>query len=74
MGELKSYKILASPHAFGNMLKTHYITHIAAAFGNVITIEGVTCLSDDIEFGNYKIINGKINVSDSPGFGMRILK
>ena len=52
--------MLASPHAFGSMLKTNYITHIAAAFGNVITIEGVTCFSDQIEFGDYKISNGKI--------------
>jgi L-alanine-DL-glutamate epimerase-like enolase superfamily enzyme len=73
MDELKSYKILASPHAFGSMLKTHYISHIAAAFGNVVTIEGVTCFSDQIEFGDYKIIDGKINVSDVPGFGMKLL-
>ena len=74
MGELKSYKMLASPHAFGSMLKTHYITHIAAAFGNVVTIEGVSCFSDDIDFGNYKIFDGKIKVSDASGFGMKILK
>jgi L-alanine-DL-glutamate epimerase-like enolase superfamily enzyme len=73
MGELKSYKMLASPHAFGSMLKTHYITHIAAALGNVVTIEGVTCFSDQIEFGDYKIIDGKIQVSDTPGFGMKLL-
>ena len=71
--ELKSYKMLASPHAFGSMLKTHYITHIAAAFGNVITIEGVTCFSDQIEFGDYKISNGKVRVSSAPGFGMKLL-
>ena len=74
MSELKSYGMLASPHAFGSMLKTHYITHVAAAFGNIVTIEGVTCLSDDVDFGNYKIINGKISVSDEPGFGMKLLK
>lgn len=73
MDELKSYKMLASPHAFGSMLKTHYITHIAAAFGNVITIEGVTCFSDQIEFGDYKISNGKVRVSSAPGFGMKLL-
>jgi L-alanine-DL-glutamate epimerase-like enolase superfamily enzyme len=74
MSELKSNNILASPHAWGSMLKTHYNSHLSAAFGNIVTIEGVTCLSDDIDFGNYKIINGKINVSDAPGFGMKLLK
>ena len=28
----------------------------------------------DIDYGNYKIINGKINVSDAPGFGMKLLQ
>jgi L-alanine-DL-glutamate epimerase-like enolase superfamily enzyme len=74
MPQLKEYNMLASPHAFGSMLKTHYISHIAAACGNVVTIEGVTCLSDDIDYGDYGIKNGKIQVSDAPGFGMKLLK
>ena len=73
MPELKQMNMLASPHAFGSMLKTHYTTHIAAAFGNVVTVEGVTCISDDIDFGNYAIDDGKISVSEDPGFGMRLL-
>ena len=74
MPELKQIDMWASPHAFGSMLKTHYNVHLAAAYGNVVTIEGVTCLSDDIDFGNYQIENGKIAVSDQPGFGMKLLK
>ncbi len=74
MPQLKENNMLASPHAFGSMLKTHYITHIAAACGNVVTIEGVTCVSDDIDYGDYKINNGKIKVSEKPGFGMKLLK
>lgn len=74
MPQLKKQKMWASPHAWGNMLKTHYNAHLAAACGNVVTIEGVTCLSDDIDFGDYKIVNGKIQVSEMPGFGMNLLK
>jgi len=74
MPQLKKYNMLASPHAFGSMLKTHYITHLAAVCGNVVTIEGVTCISDDIDYGDYKIKDGKIQVSESPGFGMKLLK
>ena len=73
MPQLKEYNMMASPHAFGNMLKTHYITHMAAGCGNVVTIEGVTCISDDIDYGDYKIIDGKIQVSEAPGFGMNLL-
>ena len=74
MPELKGFSMWASPHAFGSMLKTHYTVHIAAAFGNVVTVEGVTCISDDIDFGDYKIESGKIVVSEKPGFGMKLLK
>ncbi len=74
MPQLKKQNMVASPHSFGSMLKTHYNTHIAAACGNVVTIEGVTCLSEDIDYGDYKIADGKIQVSDLPGFGMKLLK
>lgn len=70
---LQGMNMLASPHAWGNRLKSHYIAHYSAAFGGVPTIEGVTCLSDDIDFGDYPIRDGKIRVSDAPGFGMQLL-
>ena len=63
-----------SPHAWGDQLKTHYATHLAAGLGHMSTIEGVTCISDDIDYGNYPIKDGKISVSQEPGFGMKIVK
>jgi D-galactarolactone cycloisomerase len=48
--------------------------HLAAAQGNIPTIEGITCFSDDIDYGNYDITDGLISVSDAPGFGMQLLK
>ncbi|HEC41560.1 MAG TPA: mandelate racemase/muconate lactonizing protein [Bacteroides sp.] len=73
MPSLKEMNILSSPHAWGSMLKTNYTAHISAGLGNVCTIEGVTCLSDEIDFGDYKIIDGKLRVSEDPGFGMKLL-
>lgn len=70
---LKEQNTLASPHAWGSLLKTHYTAHLATGLGNVCTIEGVTCLSDEIDFGDYKIINGRLRVSEEPGFGMKLL-
>ena len=70
---LIKHKAVSSPHAWGNMLKTHYISHLSAGLGNVVTIEGVTCISDDIDFGDYKIKDGKLHVSNKPGFGMKLL-
>ncbi len=74
MPELKKINMLASPHSWGSRFKTNYNAHLSAGLGNVCTIEGVTCLSDDVDFGEYPIINGKLRVSDAPGFGMKLLK
>lgn len=74
MPELQKMKMLASPHAWGNRLKTNYTAQLSAGLGNVCTVEGVTCISDDIDYGNYPIINGKMKVSEAPGFGMKLLK
>ncbi|CCH53940.1 mandelate racemase/muconate lactonizing protein [Fibrisoma limi BUZ 3] len=74
MPELKKMGIQASPHAFGEVLKTNYIAHLTGALGNTVTIEGVPCTSDDIDFGDYKIVGGQIVPSPAPGFGMKLLK
>jgi len=73
MPSLIGMNTLSSPHAWGSGLKTHYISHIAAGLGNVCTIEDVTCMSDEIDYGDYKIVDGKLIVSDKPGFGMKLL-
>lgn len=72
--QLKRKGIMVSPHAWGDRLKTHYIAQFAAGRSNVPIIEGVTCLSDDIDYGLYPLVNGKILASDKPGFGMELLK
>lgn len=73
MPRLRELGLPASPHAWGSRLKTHYVAHLAAGLGNVDTIEGVTCLSEDIDFGDYPIEKGQLRVSDAPGFGMKLL-
>ena len=72
MPSLIELNTLASPHAWGSLLKTHYISHMAAGLGNLCTPEGVSCLSDEIDFGDYCITDGKLQVSEQPGFGMKI--
>ena len=72
--ELNQKNIKSSPHAWGHLLKTYYTSHLAAGLGGVVTIEGVTCTSDDVDFGDYKLKDGKLTVSEAPGFGMKLLK
>ena len=74
MPTLKEHKLLASPHNWGEYPKTLYTMHLAAGLGNTPTIEGVTCFSSDMDFGNVKLENGILFPADTPGFGMRLLK
>lgn len=73
MPQIKEMGVLASPHAWGSAMKTNATAHLASGLGNCVTIEGVTCMSEEIDFGNYVIRDGLLYVSDDPGFGMRIL-
>ena len=72
MQKLKKQGVLTSPHAWGTQLKSYYTAHLAAGLGNVVTIEGVTCTSPDVDFGDYHLKEGKLVVSDEPGFGMKL--
>lgn len=74
MPVLKENKLMASPHNWGEYLKTIYTMHLTAGLGNVPTIEGVTCFSSDIDFGHSRLENGLLIPADSPGFGMTLLK
>jgi len=74
MPSLKENGLLGSPHSWGEYLKTIYTAHIAWGLGNVVTIEGVTCFSNDIDFGLYRLDKGVLLPSDAPGFGMTLLK
>jgi len=73
MPSLIEMGMLTSPHGWGTMFKTHYITHLSAGMGNVCTVEGATLTSDDVDLGNYPIADGKITVSEDPGFGMELI-
>lgn len=70
---MKAMGVTTSPHAWGSKLKTHYIAHLATGLGNVVTIEGVTCSSKDVDFGDYPMKNGKLVTSSAPGFGMKLI-
>lgn len=74
MPELKSMGILASPHSWALALKSYYTSHLAGALGNTVTIEGVTCESDDVDLTDYKLEDGKLIPSSKPGFGIDLIK
>jgi len=74
MPELVKTGTLASPHAWGSLLKTNYTAHLAGGLGNTVTIEGVTSSSDDMDLTAYTVKDGKLIPPNLPGFGMQLLK
>jgi D-galactarolactone cycloisomerase len=72
MPELAARGIHASPHTWGSYLRTCYTAHLAAGIGNVLTIEGVTSTSDDIDLSGYSLKDGYLTPPSAPGFGMAL--
>ncbi|RYY55030.1 MAG: mandelate racemase/muconate lactonizing protein [Chitinophagaceae bacterium] len=72
--QLKQIGMMASPHAWGDTIKSFYISHYTAAYGNTPTIEGVTCFSDEVDYSSYKLSNGRLTPSPLPGFGMKLTR
>ena len=73
MPALKDLKVLASPHCWGEKLKTHYAAHLAVAYDIVPTIEGVPDETEGVVFAGYKLGNGKLEVPNGAGFGMDLI-
>ena len=62
---------LSSPHAWGEVVKTNYCTHLAAAYPQHIPIvETVLGYTEGIDYSDYKLSNGIFTVPQKPGFGM----
>ncbi|GAB3702791.1 hypothetical protein GCM10027592_32550 [Spirosoma flavus] len=74
MPELKKLGTKASPHAFGELLKSYYCTHLTGGLGNTVTIEGVPSTCEEVDFSAYKIEKGQFVPPSAPGFGMKLLK
>lgn len=74
MREIESKGYLASPHAWGNVVKTHYCAHIAAAYPHHIPfIESVLGESEGVDYSGYVLQNGIMTIPDRPGFGMDLV-
>ena len=60
----------ASPHAWGEPLKTRYAAQLAAGLGNIATVEGVPGTVDGVDLSPYAFAGGVLSVPDRPGFGL----
>lgn len=74
MKELSAKGWVASPHAWGNVVKTHYCLHLAAAYPHHINyIESVLGESEGVDYSGYTLRNGVISIPNKPGFGMDLI-
>ena len=74
MREIEEKGYLASPHAWGNVVKTHYCAHLAAAYPHHIPcIEAVLGDSEGVDYGGYALLNGIMTLPEKPGFGMDLI-
>jgi L-alanine-DL-glutamate epimerase-like enolase superfamily enzyme len=62
--------ILAAPHLWGCTPKPLYCAHLAAGVGNVLIVEGIPGVGQHLDYSQFKIVNGKIHVPETPGFGI----
>lgn len=61
----------ASPHAWGNVTKTYYCAHLAAAFPHHIPcVEAVLGDIEGVDCEGYSLKRGVVQIPDKPGFGM----
>ena len=65
---------LASPHAWGQRLKTYYSAHFAVAYPhNTPYVEGVLGCTEGVDDSGYKFANGILEIPHLPGFGMELM-
>ena len=72
MPRLVEVKVSASPHTWGDPLKTRYAGQIAAGLGHVLTVEGIPAVSDDVDWELYHLQEGILHIPHAPGFGMNL--
>lgn len=70
MPSLREAGVQASPHAWGQPLKSLYAAQLAAGLGNVVTVEGVPGTTTGIDTSGYPLVNGVLSVPAQPGFGI----
>lgn len=71
MREISENGWLASPHAWGNVTKTHYCAHLAAAWPHHIPcVEAVLGTMEGVDAEGYSLERGMLQIPDRPGFGM----
>lgn len=73
MPRLTELNAKISPHAWGLKLKTHYAASFCAGYPGITCIEGITDVTEGVEFDAYTLEDGMLTVPQKPGFGMELI-
>lgn len=64
---------LASPHAWGHVVKTNYCAQLAAAYPHhVPCVEGILGFTEGVDASGYSLKEGVLTIPEKPGFGMEL--
>lgn len=64
----------ASPHAWGDIIKTYYCIHLAAAYPHHIPcVEAVLGSAEGVDDSGYVLSESMMTVPQQPGFGLHLL-
>ena len=72
MDELVKAGVTASPRTWAGTPRPYYCAHLAAGVGNVPIVEGIPGTAAGMDYSAWQFDNGKLVVSDEPGFGLRL--
>lgn len=70
MPELQAAGIVTAPHTWVWCFRPRYVAQLSAGMGNVLIIEGIPGESAGVDYSGYPIIDGRMQVPDTPGFGL----
>ncbi len=70
MPKLIDANVLASPHTWCWPIRPRYVAQLGAGVGNVVCVEGIPGETSDLDYSNYKIVDGDMIVPDLPGFAI----
>lgn len=73
MPRLRELGIAASPHTWGQALKTNYVAQLSAGLGNIVLVEGIPALTDGVDRSAYRFQDGRLWVPPiASGFGLKL--
>ncbi|MBI3973323.1 MAG: mandelate racemase [Chloroflexi bacterium] len=74
MPELAAAGIKASPHTWAWCVRPRLVAQLAAGVGNVVMIEGIPGDTAGLDYRSYPLVDGRLRVPDTPGFGLPLIR